>query len=395
MKNIIFDISIEVFLPGQDSFSILVIFECKNYNHPVPVDDAEEFYAKIQQISGANVKGIIASTHSFQEGTVNFSKSKGIGLLRYYENADFKWILPRSPSSLLSKNDSLNKWISVYRGITDEAFRSKYFDCYCYIDGNYTNSLNLFLFKIFRTNSEEEFNHLLAEIENLTEEHNHFVSFRKESEIEDLCESVLTAISYSSGSVLVEDVCKWQSAKGGLRVTLENPPEDGHVCNGVLGTITFEPNEIKIFPNAHSSFSQQKFTLAHELGHLLLDHGKYLVSEYCLDSDFDFENPVELGIKDIIRMEWQANYFASCLLLPKGQFVEDFMRLRNKYDIIDRGFGLLYLDEQKSNINNYYRISDELLRKYEVSRRVIKISLKRLGLLKEPEILHTTPSFKN
>ena len=84
-KDIFFDVAIEIAFPGQKNFSILMLIECKNYNHKVPVDDAEEFFAKIQQISGANVKGIIASTNSFQEGTFKYSKSKGIGLARYFD----------------------------------------------------------------------------------------------------------------------------------------------------------------------------------------------------------------------------------------------------------------------------------------------------------------------
>ncbi|MCI5196603.1 MAG: restriction endonuclease [Candidatus Electrothrix sp. AW5] len=84
-KDIIFDISVEVTLPGQERYSLLFLIECKNYNHRVPVDDIEEFFAKIQQVSGANVKGIVMSTNSFQQGAFNFAKSKGIGLLRYFK----------------------------------------------------------------------------------------------------------------------------------------------------------------------------------------------------------------------------------------------------------------------------------------------------------------------
>jgi hypothetical protein len=64
-KDIVFDIAIEVYLPGSEDYSVLVLIECKNYSHSVPVDDAEEFFAKAQQISGANVKCVIASPSGF------------------------------------------------------------------------------------------------------------------------------------------------------------------------------------------------------------------------------------------------------------------------------------------------------------------------------------------
>lgn len=41
------------------------------------------------------------------------------------------------------------------------------------------------------------------------------------------------------------------------------------------------------------------------------------------------------------------------------------------------------LEEQKCNITNYYNITDNLKRKYKVSRSVVKIRLKKLGLLNE------------
>ena len=70
--NIVFDITIEIYMPGQTAYSMLIIIECKNYNHPVPVDDAEEFYGKVEQIAGGNGKAIIASTSAFQKSTHNY-----------------------------------------------------------------------------------------------------------------------------------------------------------------------------------------------------------------------------------------------------------------------------------------------------------------------------------
>ena len=97
-SNIVFDISIELRLSPNEDYSILILVECKNYNHKVPVDDVEEFYTKMEQISGGNTKGIIASRSAFQRGTFNFSKSKGIGLLRCPKLDRPNWILRRKSS---------------------------------------------------------------------------------------------------------------------------------------------------------------------------------------------------------------------------------------------------------------------------------------------------------
>ncbi|MFT3752555.1 MAG: ImmA/IrrE family metallo-endopeptidase [Paludibacter sp.] len=128
---------------------------------------------------------------------------------------------------------------------------------------------------------------------------------------------------------------------------------------------------------------RQKFTLAHELGHLLLDNGRYMEGEYCDESDIDLDPNVEFGVRDIARLEWQANFLASCLLLPKNKFVNDFLSIAESLGLEDRGFGFLYLDNQRCNIDNYYHVTNRLKNIYQVSRSVVKSRLKNLRLLTE------------
>jgi hypothetical protein len=79
-KNIIVDVSIELF--RQDSLEPYWIWawECKDYERQVPVDDVEEFHAKLEQIGVHRTKGTIASRDGFQQGALNYAKAKGIGL---------------------------------------------------------------------------------------------------------------------------------------------------------------------------------------------------------------------------------------------------------------------------------------------------------------------------
>lgn len=384
--EIIFDVSIEAFLPRQDSYSVLTLVECKNYGHPVPVDDVEEFYAKIQQISGANVKGIIAATNSFQEGTRKFAKSKGIGLLRYYDNLDFKWVLTRSPSFLVMNSYALNEFENAYRGIDEESHRSEYLDFYCYVDGNYTNSLKLFFSNLVNLGVKEDDEKLLRTIENPIVDSRVAVPYMDGADIEEFSDRALAAIHYDGDDVLVENVCKWQLSESGLQVVVQDSQEPSYIKTRILGRITFQSTpQITIFRNAHKNAEQQKFTLAHELGHLLLGHDKYMSAEFCQGADFELESPPQIGVQDIMRMEWQANYFASCLLLPRRPFINDFLGLIQQLGIKDRSFGLLYLDKQECNQKAYYQITNMLKNKYKVSRSVVRIRLKKLGLLNDEE----------
>ena len=86
-----------------------------------------------------------------------------------------------------------------------------------------------------------------------------------------------------------------------------------------------------------------------------------------------------------MRMEWQANQFASYLLLPKIEFIQSFLEIIAKYEIPNRGFGVLYVDNQKCNIDAFYSVTAPLMNKYKVSRSVTKIRLKKLGFINESD----------
>jgi Zn-dependent peptidase ImmA (M78 family) len=107
--------------------------------------------------------------------------------------------------------------------------------------------------------------------------------------------------------------------------------------------------------------------------------------EACHESDVDLENPGAIDIKDIVRMEWQANFFASCLLLPTDRLKKSFLLEAARHSLVDRGYGLLYLDHQHCNVNTFYTVTAPIMTEFNVSRSVVKIRLKQLGLLNEDE----------
>lgn len=82
-KDIVFDVSIEVCRKGTEKPYWVWIWECKNYSHKVPVDDVEEFHAKLNQIGANKTKGSIITPVGFDQGAFEFARSKGIGLWRW------------------------------------------------------------------------------------------------------------------------------------------------------------------------------------------------------------------------------------------------------------------------------------------------------------------------
>jgi Predicted Zn peptidase len=379
-KEIVFDISIEVYLPGKTTYSLLILIECKNYNHPVPVDDVEEFYQKLQQVSGA--KGIMVSTSSFQESALTFSKSKGIGIIRYYDNKQIKWELTRSPSMLVSLSFAEIQSLTARRGLSTETYESRYFDCYCYSDGKYTNSLRAFFSGLLLQDLSEDLRQEVNSITRRIDDIRSIVKYIEESRIENISETILIGIGYGGGRVSVLDICNQLIETNSLKLVFESAENSDGLT---LGTLKFNPLEIQIYSSPNQE-DREKFTLAHELGHYFLNHFKYMASESLEERDLDVEEPLELGIKDLMRMEWQANYFASCLLLPTKSFAADFFSIAQSHGLKDRGYGALYVDDQPCNIQSFYAVTGELKMRYGVSRQVVKLRLKKLGLLTEASV---------
>lgn len=90
-SNIIVDIAIEIWPPNAKNYSLLWVCECKDYGGTIPVNDVEEFKAKLDQIGGKNIKGVIASPNAFQQGALNYAQSNGIGVVRILPDSQVSW----------------------------------------------------------------------------------------------------------------------------------------------------------------------------------------------------------------------------------------------------------------------------------------------------------------
>lgn len=377
-SQIVFDVSIEIFLPGADEYSSLVLIECKNYGHAVPVDDAEEFFTKVQQVAAANAKAVIASTASFQSGARTFSKSKGIGLIRYFDSDNFKWELRRSPSAS-ARSTSADATNFVEAGLDQESFRSLAFDLYFQSPVRETNSLWDFFEDLMLDSSLPPEN--VRKIGNPRNKLVNLVQFYEKGELESLSLEALTALGYNNGEVNLDALCKREAARTGLVVETEVPLPEPGTSIPALGRISFDPLVIQIYASDTPNRGRDRFTLAHELAHYLLNHGRYLIREDCDDSDFALKRSSVVDGSDVTRMEFQANFLAASLLMPRAYFLEDFRRLVRSLDIADKGFGPLYVDDQLCNRQNFDMVTSHLMQRYGVSRTATKIRLDSMGLL--------------
>lgn len=131
-KDIEFDVSIEVFRKGATDPFLIWIWECKASTNPVPVDDVEEFHAKLNQVGADKTKGTMIASNSFASGGESFARSMGIGLCR--------WIPPNTPVWILEDSSGPNE-SGIRRALTtpDPTDFRNYGDFYALTtDGAYT-----------------------------------------------------------------------------------------------------------------------------------------------------------------------------------------------------------------------------------------------------------------
>lgn len=87
--------------------------------------------------------------------------------------------------------------------------------------------------------------------------------------------------------------------------------------NKLDGLLVFYSGKSKIFLNSNivknSSYYRTRFTIAHELGHYFIDeHRQHIIDKGSIFSETEYQSSDE--------MEKEADFFASCLLMPDEEF---------------------------------------------------------------------------
>ena len=141
-----------------------------------------------------------------------------------------------------------------------------------------------------------------------------------------------------------------------------------------LGALIFGANNqpyIFIQENINNP-GRKNFTIAHELGHFFLNHKLHSRQFLCQENQIVEENDVSDSI------EQEANYFASCFLMPKQKITSAFLgmlkfssRLKNKKHLV--------VDNQ--TYGSWIKIKNDLTKRYGVSETALRYRLIKLNLL--------------
>lgn len=373
--DITFDIAIEIWQPNATDPSTICLIECKNYDHPVPVDDIEEFDHKRQHLIGS-YKGILVSKGAFQRGTQAVAKTRGVGLVRLFGGNEHKWVLQRSTAAdvVSATSDQLG---ALCAGMVDEEFRPLVLDALFEGPAGVTTSIWEFFDGLFSIPRDAEWFAVQTEVQRI----GGIVPFMEEARIEEIAESVARAAA-TRFPVDLDMICRREWLNSGLKIERPASSMQSHAPM-ILGRIHFADNVIELFDQNARHPQHLRFTLAHELGHYFLNHGQYLAIDAVEAEDMENQRPSYVDLTDIKRLEWQANRFAAMLLMPKKEFIAEFSNLINEHGIHDKGFGALYVDGQPDNQTAYFDVCRELARRFNVSFGAVAVRLKGLGLLND------------
>jgi len=142
-----------------------------------------------------------------------------------------------------------------------------------------------------------------------------------------------------------------------------------------LGAFLKQPNgQFYMFVNRNiDNIGRKNFTFAHELGHFALQHYLHTASFFC--AEIKEEGDVNS------EQEKEANYFASCFLLPREKIKKNFIGKLQWQTKDFRSEFLVVLPRGKS-YSNWKAISSNFMKDYQVSEVALKIRLTELGLAK-------------
>ena len=140
---------------------------------------------------------------------------------------------------------------------------------------------------------------------------------------------------------------------------------------GILGEIDIENKKVGISTELQYDSPRWRFTLAHEIGHVLLHESILENIKYCeLKEAIDEEcNTFAISDKNLRRMEIQANMFAAQLLLPDHALKTEYAQWYAKHKF--GRFPIIHIDRQSCNQELPRKVFPHLASTFNVSIEMV------------------------
>lgn len=354
-SEIIFDISIEVFMPNAEDYSLLWLIECKDQTSPIPVSKVRNFNEQVREVGGH--KALFVTSNKYQSGAVNIAKSNKMGLIILNKDNSPDWIVRRS---INADRYSLSKSEAYFSGNGIVDTPSIAYD-YPMVYGN--------IIDFFSGNGIE------VKTKGMR------VPYLDD---ETIAVKAMEAAELDKGNHVFKmsssDITNLISDKYGVQIVLNAELRDGE-----LARYDIPNNTIQIAKSLDFDSPRWRFTVAHESGHIVL-HKELLqshqIEELCDDDNIVASNDITDSLMDqeYKRLEIQANKFASCFLMPMLPLAYHFTLSKDRNNI---RLPWLFLDDQPCNIADCENVFSDLSAIFGVSKESIKYRLINVKFCKE------------
>lgn len=138
----------------------------------------------------------------------------------------------------------------------------------------------------------------------------------------------------------------------GLSVRFESFSDD------LSGVLMRKPEGSIVAVNSTHGIARQRFTIAHEIGHYVLQHKGDLFVDQTVLNRRDGRSSYAIDFQEI-----EANAFAAALLMPRQQVTDELIELINSSNV-----------EQRN-------LARELAIRFQVSEQAMRFRLVNLGLM--------------
>lgn len=337
------DITIEVYSnSNKETWSNLLVVECKNHGRKIDNSIYREFVGNLSDYPRSGVRGIMVSSAGFTQQVITLAQSDNIALVVLSEQSDWETIIWR-------KINSFEQHQFGHKVLTGEASTSYPI--------------------VYSGNSFVTVSDLLQECGIPMSKALH-IPFMEDNVICKKVEDFLQNTKYLIKENFID--CCFSLIAPNYKFDFVEMQED---C---LGKCDFKEHVITI--NSSLSKHRQNFTIAHELGHIAL-HSSIVENLFSIeDRESDKNTIISKSIYG--RMEYQANTFASYLLMPNIPFMAEVNKLFKENWITT---GRLYHDYQPCNIRDCNVVVGALSSKFNVSQEAVIVRLKRANLYIEGE----------
>lgn len=336
-----FDYVIEVWTPNAERYSVIYFIECKDYKNRVGVSQLKKFHNDIQEVSGANAKGILITRSLLQDGAKTYAEANGFMVIQANSVEDYKIIYHRT--------ESKDKSIPTLNGIIED-------------EGilGLTKIIDKQINKAFVEFKEG----VSYNIDRISKEKIEKIS---NAELQEINSFILTHAENLEINVLTTYLRKKYD------ITVKY-----HEDSNLLGCCDIANNTISIHQNIKGT-RRELFILCHEFGHYKL-HQKLIIDQFTYNNFNESEYNFKMGKHSLENpkhwIEWQANYFAISMILPNTSILAMLWQYQQRLGL---NTGKLYLDDQKVNYQNYQTLLYKLSEYFNVTRPNILYRLKELN----------------